>query len=93
MQPAAHEARKGEYRDGLEKLAAGCEKFLPVAYQNRSTFISQSSPHFQLTLEVQLTSGKVREQSDCQVTCVFGHHLTVTFQYSKVTKQTEVTVK
>ena len=61
--------------------------------KTRSTFISQSSPHFQLTLEVQLISGKVREQSDCQVTCVFGRHLTVTFQYSKVTKQTEVTVK
>ena len=59
----------------------------------RSTFISQSSPHFQLTLEVQLTSGQVREQSDRQVICVFGRHLTVTFQYSKVTKQTEVTAK
>ena len=58
-----------------------------------SMFISQSSAHFRFTLGVQLTSGQVRKQSERQVSCDFWAHLTVTFQYSEVTKQTEVTVK
>ena len=57
-----------------------------------SMFISQSSAHFPFTLGVQLTSGQVRKQSERQVSCDFWAHLTVTFQYTEVTKQTEVTV-
>ena len=56
-------------------------------------FISQSSAHFRFTLGVQLTSGQVSKQSERQVSCDFWAHLTVTFQYTEVTKQTEVTVK
>ena len=58
-----------------------------------STFISQSSAHFRFTLGVWLTSDQVKRQSEHQVSCDFWVHLTVTFQDSEVTKQTEVTVK